>query len=413
MRRIKCSILLLLVWIFAKVISAPCALVMAITVLPTDVEVATQGHELVGIEGSFATDVQEAIDLVNQYRLEACMNGYPNPNNPDTNLTPSDYVPIQWSSDLEYIARIRAAEASIYESNDRPNEKDYSSLQSKNGIHSTREALCFWSGDTMTDSIEWWYALGKEAWVNQESTESLTYTALIAPSYTHMGMAQISATGAAEFINANRLYEKKPGITLDTTPLPKAKNIMQTVEVPKSKLTNLRVRLDTNFIAGETARVEFIYTYDKYRGVSYLGDIRWKCNSNKITLKPDGTITAKKIGKHKIKFTYSGAKKGSFKKTITILPQTPSIKKIVTKKTSATIKFKKVPGVSGYQIHYTNYDDAYLRGGRVNVSKAKSSKTIKNLSRKNEYSFIIRSYKKVGKKTYYSAWSREKIKRTK
>ncbi len=413
MKKIKYTILIFFVWIFVKMISAPCASVMAITVLPTDVETASQGHELVGVDGSFSTDVQEAIDLVNQYRLEACMNGYPNPDNPDTNLTPSDYVPIQWSSDLEYIARIRAAEASIYESNDRPNEKYYTSLQSKNGIHSACEALCFWSGDKMTDSIEWWYALGKEAWVNQESTESSTYTSLIAPSHTHIGMAQICLTGAAEFINANKLYEKNPGITLDTTPLQKAKNIMQAVEVPKSKLSNLRAELKTDFVTGETTRAEFIYTYDKYMGVSYLGDIHWKCDSNKITLKPDGTITAKKIGKHKIKFTYSGSKQGSFKKTITILPQTPSIKKIVTKKTSATIKFKKVPSVSGYQIHYTNYDDLYLRGGRVNVSKTKSSKTIKNLSRKNEYSFVIRAYKKVGKKTYYSSWSREKIKRTK
>ena len=74
MKKIKYTILIFFVWIFVKMISAPYASVMAITVLPTDVETASQGHELVGVDGSFSTDVQEAIDLVNQYRLEACMN---------------------------------------------------------------------------------------------------------------------------------------------------------------------------------------------------------------------------------------------------------------------------------------------------------------------------------------------------
>ena len=73
-------------------------------VLNTDVTVPSAGNVLIGMEGTYANDIKAALDLVNQYRREACNNGYPNPEN-GKKLTPSDYVPMQWSAGLEYLAR--------------------------------------------------------------------------------------------------------------------------------------------------------------------------------------------------------------------------------------------------------------------------------------------------------------------
>ena len=50
-------------------------------VLNTDVTVPSAGNVLIGMEGTYANDIKAALDLVNQYRREACNNGYPNPEN--------------------------------------------------------------------------------------------------------------------------------------------------------------------------------------------------------------------------------------------------------------------------------------------------------------------------------------------
>ena len=77
----------------------------------------------VGLHGSYINDVQNAINRVNAIRKEACNEGVPDPRNSSRNLTPSDYVPIQWSHDLEQVARLRAAEAALNVSHTRPNGK--------------------------------------------------------------------------------------------------------------------------------------------------------------------------------------------------------------------------------------------------------------------------------------------------
>lgn len=89
-------------------------------VLDTDVTVPSAGNVLIGMEGTYANDIQAALKLVNQYRWEACSNGYPNPVN-GKKLTKNDYVPMEWSAGLEYLARIRAAESSQTIAHERTN----------------------------------------------------------------------------------------------------------------------------------------------------------------------------------------------------------------------------------------------------------------------------------------------------
>ncbi len=74
--------------------------------------------------------------------------------NPSTGnpLTMADYVPIRWSSDLEYIARIRAAEASVTMAHTRTNGASCFEIQSPNGIRSYGEILAWnWSNPCSTE----------------------------------------------------------------------------------------------------------------------------------------------------------------------------------------------------------------------------------------------------------------------
>ena len=80
-------------------------------VLPTDVVEARPGNTFVGIRGHYnCSDQQEAIDAINELRKEACDNHYINPNTGKP-LKKSDYKPVEWSTELERRARIRACEA--------------------------------------------------------------------------------------------------------------------------------------------------------------------------------------------------------------------------------------------------------------------------------------------------------------
>ena len=78
----------------------------------TDVATASEGCSLLGLEGEFIIDTDAALKRINEIRYEACKEGVINPST-GSKLTMSDYVPIKWSADLEYIARIRAAEACL------------------------------------------------------------------------------------------------------------------------------------------------------------------------------------------------------------------------------------------------------------------------------------------------------------
>ena len=89
-------------------------------ILPASSEEPSEGCVFLGVEGEYITQAEAALKRINEIRKEACDEGV---KNPDTNkpLTAADYKPMVWSEDLEYIARIRAAEACILMEHTRPN----------------------------------------------------------------------------------------------------------------------------------------------------------------------------------------------------------------------------------------------------------------------------------------------------
>jgi len=123
------------IWLGAGNISAS-------TTIPTDVETASSNCTLLGVKGEYITQIPQALKRINEIRKEACQEGVLNPRT-GSPLKPSDYVPIKWSSDLEYIARIRAAESGITMAHERTNGRDCFEIKSLNRVESSGEVLAW------------------------------------------------------------------------------------------------------------------------------------------------------------------------------------------------------------------------------------------------------------------------------
>ena len=73
-----------------------------------------------------------------------------------------------------------------------------------------------------------------------------------------------------------------------------------------------------------------------------------------------------------------------------------------------TAKWGKNTKVSGYQLQYAT-DSSFKGAKTVTVKKAATTgTTVKKLTKGQKYYVRVRTYKKVGSKTYYSTWSASK-----
>ena len=123
----------------------------------TDVEEPREGNSFIAVEGTFSSETKDKIlNRINAIRYEACKEGVPNPNNSKQKLQISDYHPLKWSSDLEWIAQTRAAEAMIYQDHTRPNGL-ICFTATHNNVKSYAEDLA-WNWEGMMNGIEQWYS---------------------------------------------------------------------------------------------------------------------------------------------------------------------------------------------------------------------------------------------------------------
>ena len=206
------------------------------SILPTDVTTASDGCALLGVKGSYITDMQAALDRVNAIRKEACEEGVPDPRNSSRKLTSSDYVPIKWSSDLEYIARIRAAEASVVLDHTRPNGTRCFTLKSPNGIRSYGEVLAWNNTRKFLPGIEQWYG-EKEDWVDQnDNAVTGHYTQMIDPDNLYAGYAAFINPDARYSTTTSGEYNKYDN-NLDESFGPDISNCTQTIEAQTSDIT--------------------------------------------------------------------------------------------------------------------------------------------------------------------------------
>ena len=282
------------------------------SLLPTDVTTARDGCVLVGVKGSYITDVQAVLARVNEIRKEACEEGVPDPRNAKRKLTPSDYVPIRWSSDLEYIARIRAAEASFVIDHTRPNGTSCFTLKSPNGIQSYGEVLAWNYTQKFLPGIEQWYE-EKADWVNQNSSAVTGhYTQMIDPDNIYAGYAT--------FINPDAKYptttsgEYSSYADMDETSGPDISNCTQTIE---AELANLTAGMSDFADLKEENSVQtdfYVQLSDSGCKLSFLDKAEWK-SSNPSVASVDGNGQVKGLKKGTADIT---ASKGSLTATRTV-----------------------------------------------------------------------------------------------
>ena len=122
----------------------------------------------------------------------------------------------------------------------------------------------------------------------------------------------------------------------------------------------------------------------------------------------------KAIGTATVTVTGKGDYTGTTKKTFKINPKAVSGLKLTAGKGRLTASWKKAPGgISGYQLQY-GLKKSFSGAKKVNVAKASTVKgTLKNLKAGKTYYVRIRAFKKIGKTTYWSAWSGAKRARVK
>lgn len=134
------------------------------------------------------TDREALLDRINAIRREACEEGVDNPVN-GIPLTIEDYVPLQWSADLEKIAALRAVESTILQDHVRPDGTECFTAAPE-GISFTMETLA-WGFESAADAVEGWYS-EKSSYVNADGKPAGHYMALINPRNRFAGIAGLS-----------------------------------------------------------------------------------------------------------------------------------------------------------------------------------------------------------------------------
>ena len=297
--------------------------VSAAAILCADVAAPGDGCMFLGIQGSYYANSQEALDRINEMRLEACSEGVKDPRNPSRNLTEEDYVPLQWSQSLELIARLRSAETvAACQVNGttghfRLNGRGVFSV-SYGGITSSSENLAWNGGTGMLDGIEQWYE-EKEYWVNNTSgQETGHYTSLINPNYRYIGVGAMRPGGVyTNNVVCSQLSTREG--SLGTEMLPTAINVTQTIEVRTSYLD------DYTFLGKATLNTDQKCQYTPQAmlldvGYAYcwlVDDYTMSISdTNVATLDDDGVITALRAGTFTLSVESGGKVLGSAEITV-------------------------------------------------------------------------------------------------
>lgn len=138
--------------------------------------------------------------------------------------------------------------------------------------------------------------------------------------------------------------------------------------------------------------------------------------NGKTTLKKgkDYTVTYKnntKVGKSTVTIKGKGDYTGTVTKTFKINPKKTTVSKVTSPKAKQLkVTYKKVSGVTGYQVTYSTSSKFTDKTTKTTTVKgvSKLSKTVKSLKSGKTYYVKVRSYKTVDGKKYYSDYTKVK-----
>lgn len=112
------------------------------------------------------------------------------------------------------------------------------------------------------------------------------------------------------------------------------------------------------------------------------------------------------VGIAKVIIIGAGEYEGEFTGTFKIKAKTSAISKITVGKGKMKVTWKKVPGISNYQVAYKATSGKTWK--YKTVSAKSTSTTISKLTKGKKYHVKVRSYNKQDGTTYYSSWSSTK-----
>lgn len=179
--------------------------------------------------------------------------------------------------------------------------------------------------------------------------------------------------------------------------------------IPLKKATGLKsqalsttsVKFSWNAVAGAEAYTLYYKT----------GSGKWK----KVNAKNKTTVTVKKLKagttyKFKVEAVTGGNRSESSTVNATTKPAAVNLSRVSSKKKKEVIvEWKKVAGVTGYEVQYSTAKNFKKGTKTVTIKKQKTVKTIvKKLKSKKKYYARVRAYKTVNNVKVYGAWSKVK-----
>lgn len=326
-----------------------------------------EGNVLMGFSGAYYTETADTIlNRLNAIRLEACEEGVSNPETGNP-LTVGDYVPLQWSSDLEAIARLRAAEATVSQSHTRPNGQRCFSVVTNNREQSWAENLA-WNNSGLMEGIEQWYG-EKSDWVNQTGEVTGHYTSIINPSYCAVGVGTFRLSSGGWYAVAQEFSYKD---SLDTQKDAGEGSCVQYMEVQGSNVTKVEFGAEKAAFMQEgdscpllvnvTARYKDYYGNDKDFIGPYQAGGSWSSSDETVVVVDEvGTVTAMRKGTAQISIS-AGTKTASTKITVYGTEESP-----ITVRRPDITTYKV-----GQEINLKGGTVTYLSGGQTITTELKA-----------------------------------------
>ena len=250
-----------------------------------DVSSVSEGYILAGFDGTYYhTSKDQILERINAIRKEAY----------DEGLV-SKYVPIKWSSDLEYIAQIRAAEGAVLRSHTRPNGENCFSV-THNGQQSWAEDLA-WNYTGLMDGIEQWYNEKADYLKDPNSKDAGHYRSLITVNYKYIGLGCFRLDAGGMTTTAGELSDED---NLDETESSLSGHYRQLMQVQTSDLQDLTIAGDAKMKDGDTSAYTCKASF-KYNSRTLQSDVTNKVdwsssNPSVATIDSNGNVAAKSLG---------------------------------------------------------------------------------------------------------------------
>ena len=350
-RVLKKGMVMLLAAIMVTLSAMP---VSAAKIRGRNTQAVKRGCQIVNAQGTFeAPNTTALLKRINAIRLEACTAGnVPNPNNPSRMLTRSDYTPVKWSTELEKMAQLRAAEASFWFAHSRPNG-DADCWSAAYGVQAYGENL---ASAAMAKSIENWYS-EKANWIKIKQFQMNTghYYNLIDPSVRYVALGSFTNASGSRATSLEKgggsgLSEKKTGEygaytqQIEMTKANAARffpSSPATVKASKVTLSRPSCSLTVGKSVPLTASGSPSNTTDK--------SVTWTSSNSAVASVSKGTVKAKKAGTATITVKTSNGKSATCK--VTVKAQAEPSKPVSTFRLSKS-KLSLTPGQNA-RINFT------------------------------------------------------------